>query len=253
MEPALNIKHEICSLFEVHQDDKGVQRVVTPLEYAGSGDKIVVRVRPFEDGVRIDENGEAAFYASMAGGDTENGAALRWLEDLPLTTPVRYNDEEELWVCTKDERLIAPYIFRVADAAQQFHAIATARADRSANDFKERVTAIIKDVAASLAIGVQSDVELPIMGNLKADHVLNTRKPLIVVIATTAARLMEAQLIQMEYRVEKKLGAVLAIAESQASVGRKQFERAGYFTDRTVIFDQSALTQLLTQAASEPA
>ena len=46
---------EVSIRFEVHPDEDGVTRVVTPLEYVGSGDKIVVRVRPDGHGYSIDD------------------------------------------------------------------------------------------------------------------------------------------------------------------------------------------------------
>lgn len=251
MELTTDVKRAICSLFEVHADENGVQRVVTPLEYTGSGDRIVVRLRPAGGGVRIDENGEAALYATMGGGDLESEAVSRWIEDLPMTTAVSFDESQDLWAYTEDDRMVAPYIFRVAEAAQQLFAIATSRSERSTSDFKERVGEIVTAVAQRLNAEVEVDLELPIVGQLKADYVLNLRKPLLVIAATTGARLMEAELIHMQYRLEGKPGAVLAIAESQAAVGRKQFERAGYFTDKTVVFEPSALTQLLTQAVAD--
>ncbi len=51
----------------------------------------------------------------------------------------------------------------------------------------------------------------------------------------------------MQYRSEKKPGYVLAIAEDQQSVGKRQFERANYYTDKTVIFNPDSLRQLVTQ------
>jgi len=69
---ASDIKTRICSLFNVLEDEGGVQRVITPIEYASTGDAVVVRVRPRSDGgFVVDENGEAALNASMAGGDIE--------------------------------------------------------------------------------------------------------------------------------------------------------------------------------------
>lgn len=136
-----DLKRAICSLFEVHADEGGVQRIVTPLEYSGSNDQIVVRVRPSDDGQGfvIDENGEAAFYASLNGGDVESEAVGRWAAEISLASPVEFTEDEKISVFASDERLIAPYIFRVAEAAQQLHAIATSRADRHTSDFKERV------------------------------------------------------------------------------------------------------------------
>jgi hypothetical protein len=237
-----SLKNAICSLFEVHADEGGVQRIVTPLEYPGTNDPIVVRVRPSGEGYLIDENGEAAFNAGLNGGDIESEAVSRWVEDL---ASVQFSEDESLTIFANDERLIAPYIFRIAEAAQQLHAIATARSDRQTNDFKERIGKIIRALAAELGVDVKIDEELPIAGGLKADYLLGTNKPLIVIAATSPARLLEAEVVYMQYREEKKSGYVLAVAESQAAVGKKQYERAAYYTNKTVIFNQDAFGKLL--------
>jgi hypothetical protein len=49
----------------------------------------------------------------------------------------------------------------------------------------------------------------------------------------------------MQYRMEKKPGRVLAVAENQKSVGKQQFERAAYYTHKTVAFSAEALPSLL--------
>lgn len=242
-----NIKHAICSLFEVQPDESGVQRVITPLEYPGTKDQIVVRVRPDADGgFLIDESGDAVLYSGMSGGDVDSEAVQRWLELLPNISPARMGDDEVIRAYAKDEAHIAAYVLRVAEAAQQLHAIATARVDRHISDFKERVASIVEQVAAKLNVPMESEVELPIAGGLTADHVLGTSEPLIVIAATTAARLLEAEVIYMKYQADKKPGFVLAIAESQDSVGRKQYERAAYYTSKAVIFNELALSDLLT-------
>jgi len=76
------LKQSICALFEVHQDTSQLQRVVTPLEYPGTNDKVVVRVRERAGFYQIDENVEAALYASMLGGDTESETIERWTQEL---------------------------------------------------------------------------------------------------------------------------------------------------------------------------
>jgi hypothetical protein len=43
---------------------------------------------------------------------------------------------------------------------------------------------------------------------------------------------------------------VLAIAESQEAVGKRQFERAGYYTGRTVVFSQTSLAGMLAAEAT---
>ncbi|MDO9420424.1 MAG: hypothetical protein Q7T66_07170 [Herminiimonas sp.] len=241
-----NLKKAICSLFEVHADEEGVQRIVTPLEYPGSNDVIVVRVRPSDDGFTIDENGEAAFYASLNGGDIESEAVSRWSEELSMTSPVTFTEEETISAFANDERLIAPYIFRVAEAAQQLHAIATARADRQSSDFKERIHQIVKAIALEADLRWESDVELPIAGGLKADHIIGTSKPIIIIAATSPTRLLEAEVIYMQYREDKKPGYILAVAENQGVVGKKQYERAAYYTNKTVIFNEDAFGKLIS-------
>lgn len=245
---AKNLKHAICSLFEVHTDERGVQRVITPLEYPGSNDSIVVRVRPSIDGIgfQIDENGEAAFYAGMNGGDIESEAVERWIEDLSLSSHVRFTEDEKISAFAKNEHLIAPYIFRVAEAAQQLHSIATSRADRHASDFKDRIKEIVQQIARESKIDCQSDIELPIAGGLKADHVLGTDSPLIVIAATSSTRLLEAEVIYMQYRADNKKGYILAVAENQSVVGKKQYERAAYYTNKTVIFNENAFEKFMS-------
>lgn len=247
-----DLKRAICALFEVHADEGGVQRIITPLEYPGSNDQIVVRVRPSVDGrgFIIDENGEAAFYSGLNGGDVESEAVGRWAEEMSLNSPVKFTDDEKLSAIADDERLIAPYIFRVAEAAQQLHAIATSRAERQASDFKERVKSVIQEISTQLNLPCKSDVELPIAGGLKADHLLGMAKPLIVIAATSATRLLEAEVIFMQYRADKKPGYVLAVAESQDMVGRKQYERAQYYTNKAVIFNADAFGKLISSEAA---
>lgn len=247
-----DLKRSICSLFEVHADEGGVQRVVTPLEYPGSSDQIVVRVRPSGDGrgFVVDENGEAAFYAGLNGGDVDSDAVGRWAEELSSVSPVQFTKDEKISVFASSERLIAPYVFRVAEAAQQLHAIATSRADRQASDFKERLKLIVQEIAKEVKLTCQSDVELPIAGGLKADHVLGTDKPIIIIAATSATRLLEAEVIYMQYRADDKPGYVLAVAESQIAVGKKQYERAAYYTNKAVIYQEDAFRKLVSGTAT---
>jgi len=246
----MDLKKAICSLFEVYPEQNGVQRVVTPIEYAGTGDRIVVRVRQRHDEFSVDENGEACFHASMAGGDVESELIFRWAEELASAGRVKLLEDETLSAVTADPQLIAPLIFRVAEAAQQLYAIATARTERQASDFKARLADVVKTVARELQLGHEMDVQLPIAGGLVADHVLQGKAPLIVVAATSATRLLEAEVIHMQYRMERKAGFVLAVVENQNTVGKRQFERANYYTGKTVTFNQHDFGSLLSSTLS---
>ncbi|MDM0024110.1 hypothetical protein [Variovorax saccharolyticus] len=247
---ALNIARSLCSLFEVFPDERGVQRVVTPLEYPGSGERVVVRVRPAEGGgFEIDENGESAMYAQMAGGDVDSDTCERWAHDLLTLSPVVFEEDETLRAFAPTERHIAPYIIRVAEAAQQLHALATSRAERKSSDFKKRLAEIVEATALRLKLPLRRDLTLPLAGGLEADHIVEAAKPIIIVAANSPTRLLEAEVIYMQFRSEKRPGRVIAIAESQQAVGKKQFERAGYYTDRTVAFEAESVERLIQQEA----
>lgn len=246
MELTTNLKQAICSLFDVHADEHGVQRVVTPLEYSGSGDRIVVRVRPVDGGYQVDENGEAALYASMAGGDVAADVVARWAEEMPGRTPVTFNDDETLAAIARDERLVPSYIFRVAESAQQLYALASARPPRQASKLKEMVAIAVRDAARSMGLSYESDVPLEIAGDFVADHIIETQTPLIIIAASGIQRLLEAEIIHMQYRMDKIPATVIAAVESQKSVGgAKQFERANYYTGKTVTFNPSHFESLI--------
>jgi hypothetical protein len=243
------LKQTIFSLFEVRQGESGVYRIVTPLEYPGTGDRVVIRIRPRDGAYVIDENGEASFSASTMGGDVESGAVERWSQELAILSPARFCEDEVIRVTVTEERFIIPGVFRVAEAALQLFGVATSRVERqTANDFKGRLSEAISDIAAELGLQHRSAIELPISGGLLADHVIDTPTPSIIIAATSATRLLEGELIHMQYREESKPGHVLAIAESQQTVGRAQFERANYYTWKTVVFDARNLRSLIGAA-----
>ncbi len=241
-----NIKHNICALFDVTETENGGLCIVTPMQYSGSNDNIVIHVRPNSDGWEIHDNGDAVMNANMLGFDTDTDALSRWSEELKLHNPAHYNEQSEVLVArTSNEKLLAPYVFRVADAAQQLFTIATQRQERRASNFKEQVSVVVDSVARSLNKLAREDVELPIAGGLTADFVIDQDEPLIVISATSVARLMEAEIIFMQYRHQNMPGFVLAIAENPQVVGRKQFDRANYYTGKTVSFDRNHLAELI--------
>lgn len=246
------LKHQICSLFEVVEDPSGIQRIITPLEYPLSGDRIVVRVRENASGFRVDENGEAALFASMAGGDTHADAVTRWAEDIIVAGIIAIDDEDVIYTEPKSPELIAPAIFRVAEAAQQLYSISTSRSTRQTNNFKERVGSVVFDASKEFGFKFTADEELPIAGGMIADYVIEADRPLIIIAASSLTRLLEAEIIHMQYKLSKRPGFVVAVAESASIVGKKQFERANYYTDKTVSFNPHDFHQLLVgQLASQ--
>lgn len=245
-----DLKRGICALFEVHPDERGVQRVVTPLEYSGSGDNIVVRVRPRDGFYEIDDNGDASFLAALNGGNTESALVQRWAAALSEFSPVAVNEDDVVVAKAQDGRLLAPYVLKVAAASQQLYSFAFARAERESSDFRNQLSEVVKGIVEQTMLQWRQDVPLPIMGELVADHVLGTdEKPFIIIAANSEKRLLEAELIHVQYKQEKKPAYVLAVAESQAAVSKRQFERALYFTDKTVAFEPANFAALLRNAA----
>ena len=204
-------------------------------------------MRPRDGYFQIDENGEAALYASMQGGDVDSEAVARWSEDLLATSGVSFEDAEQLQAEITDPQRVAPAIFRVAAAAQQMFALATSYKERAASDFKDRVAQVVLDVAKALELPLRSNVELPFAGNMVADHVIDHSIPLIIIAASSTTRLLEAEVIHMQYLYTKQPGFVLAIAESEQAVGKKQFLRANFYTGKTVPFMPLELGQLMRQ------
>lgn len=246
MELTTDLKRDISALFDVFEEASGTQRVVTPLEYPGSGDRVVVRARPRGDHWVIDENGEAAMYARMSGGELNTDSIKRWAEHLEQATRIELDADEQLVTKIDDPRLIAPTLFHVAAAAQQLFALATSTKERETSQFKEQVSSIVREVCLDLNVPVRNNVILPIMGEMQADHIIGDESnPLILVIATSTTRLLEAELIHMQYRASHINGYVLAVAENQTTVGVKHFNRANYFTGKTVAFSGPELSQLL--------
>lgn len=246
-----DLKRGICALFEVHADERGVQRVITPLEYSGTGDKIVVRVRPRDGFYQIDDNGEASFLAALNGGSTESELLQRWVATLPEFSPVSVSENDVVVAKANDGRLLAPYALKVAATAQQLYALAFARPERQPSDFREKLFEAVKSLVEQTMLPWRHDVALPIMGELVADHVLGTdEKPFIIIAANSPTRLLEAELIHMQFKQEKKSAYVMAVAESQTAVTKRQFERALYFTDKTVTFEPSNFAAFVRTTAS---
>lgn len=244
-----NIKSLICGLFDVQADEYGVQRVITPMEYIGTKDKVVIRIRPLGHGrFKIDENGDAMFYASMAGADVESDTIQNWLTDLPSNFPI-FSEDEVLVAETENQSDIASLVIKVAQIAQDLYALATARtrAPRSTEEFKKNVRKAVYAAALLRDVRVDSDVELDeISGNFVADHVIYSGNSKLVIIAATGVqRLLEAELMHSTFERDHISAKVIAAVESQESVGKRQFERAGYYTDKTVTFSQSDFAGLI--------
>ncbi|MGG4774857.1 hypothetical protein ACLO87_09510 [Paenalcaligenes sp. Me52] len=243
----MRIKHSICQLFQVLPDEGGVWRVVTPLEYPGTSHNIVIRIRQKNGSFQIDENGDSLFQAELSGGNTESMGLSRWKGALNTILPVEIDENDTIKTTTANADSIPALIFRVAEAAQQAFAIATSYEERqSSAQFKELVGQAVNTACSRFEVPYHTDAILPIAGEFVADFLIDApSKPLIVIAATGVQRLLEAEIIHMQYRNEELPGFILAAVESQKHVGPKQFERANYYTDKTVTFHQTQFSNLV--------
>ena len=101
-------------------------------------------------------------------------------------------------------------------------------------------------------VRLQWEAPRHVAGGLEADHLIGDLSnpaltPLIVIAAPSATRLLEAEIIHMQYRHTQQRGFVLAVAESEKLVGKKQFHRANYYTGKTVEFSAYDFGQLLRE------
>lgn len=246
MKVQTDIKQRICGLFEVTETGDGGWCVVTPLQYSGSNDHVVIHIQATDAGWRLHDNGDAILNANLLGFDTDTDALARWVSELDEQGPVSYDAESELLCAnTHHDNLLAPYLFRVAEAALGLFTTATQRSERRTSHFKTQLQEVVSSIALGLNVPMASEVELPIAGGLTADFVFEGTNPLIIVAATSTARLLEAEIIFMQYRHQKMPGFVLAIAENAQAVGRKQFDRANFYTGKTVGFDRAHLPELI--------
>jgi len=247
MELTAELKRSLSGVFDV-QEAGNVVRVVTPLHYRADGDQIVVRVRRAPGGGwLLDENGEAAFYASLGGANLETESMARWAEALAEHGAVSFDVEaEELTARVADDALLAPAVLRLAEAAHELYSVATAtRPERKPGDLKERVVSTAVEVAQRMKKTYSVDAELPISGGFVADVLIEDEAPLIVIAAATTPRLLEAEVAHMQYRAQGLPGFVLAVVDSNQAIPRKQVERANYYTGKTVSYAPRDLDQLI--------
>jgi Domain of unknown function DUF1828 len=121
-----DIKQCICGLFEVTGTEDNGWCVVTPMQYTGSNDHVVVHIQQAANGWTLHDHGEAILNANLLGFDTATEALERWASDLNDHGPVCYAAETELLsASTNNHNLFAPYLFRVAEAALGLFTIAT--------------------------------------------------------------------------------------------------------------------------------
>lgn len=225
---------DLCKELQVRRSGDGYV-VRTPFKYYDN-DSVVVFAWPNSCGVfRVSDNGEAAERLSMDGIDVAGERIDRWIGEAKVFFKIDWDQEEQSFWVEVGEADLASAIFRVAEAASQLQAMTVVRNSLAESTFKAEVMTLIRDVARETGIDVKFDVA--VVSNFTADALfLAPVRPLAVVVAQSKDRLMEAELM---WSNAKRLGdptMVFAVVESSEKVGRKEVERAQFYTDKTLTF-----------------
>jgi hypothetical protein len=233
------MKLNICKDFVVAPTEYGA-RVITPFRFPDN-DHVVVWVKKSPNGFQIDDNGEAALRLASDNVDVDSDRVQAWLEALPHMLGVRWNDTDESLATTANASTLEEQIIAVTQAAIQMSALSALRQDRGHNDFKEKVVAVLQEIANEGGFEIERDKPTDEAASFIADVWLKLAKPVAVVAASTVQRLLEAEVMYMDAKSRGAPFTVLALVESVKAVGVKQYTRANYYTDKTVEFSGKSL------------
>jgi hypothetical protein len=208
--------------------------VETPFKYYDRDSVIVFGRELGPNAFRVSDNGDAAERLSFDGIDTGSERITRWLTEAKGHFSVEWDDEgQEFWTdCSASD--LASAVFRVAEAATQLQAMTVTRESHRESTFKAEMLSILREVAREVNVEVHFDV--PVVSHFVADALFLTPKPLAVVLAPTKDRLMEAELMWSTVQRNGDPTVVYVVVESVEKVGRKEHERAAFFTDKVLPF-----------------
>ncbi len=233
-------------LFEIRKTQSpNVELVKTPLEFPGTNDQVVVRVRKSPNGFLVDDGGDAEWFIETSGFSLEAASVETSKKHLHETLGVEFNDDFVLFQRVEKEALLPMAVIRVAQAAVAFYEVASNRLERKEGRFRNELKEALREVASEDGFEVSEDCAIDELQGQKADYRLTKKalkQPIYVFAASDKARLLEAQLAFLALDREVP---VIAIAESQEKVGRRNFERAGYFTTKCLAYDKGAMRDLV--------
>jgi len=238
---------DFCNSFEWHPKPEG-GRVVTPWRY-DDGDHVVVFVTREPLGWRLDDNGEGLFRLASAGVDTDSDRVQARLGAFPQLLGVQVDPADGTLFTMADDKGVGARALAVAEASAQIMGLACLRRDRSQpSDFRERVVAVVEEVARLANIESRKDVPVDESGTILADVYVTAARPIMVIAATSAQRLMEAEIIWLNAARRGEPVFVLATVEDAHRIGVGQYTRANYYTDKTVEFrGADALSDLISR------
>ena len=229
------MKPELCEQFGVRQTATGFL-VETPFLYADN-DHIVIFADLQDDGrYRLSDNGEAAERLAFDGIDPALGRISQWLAECRNMRGIQWDEaEQELWMMVQ-ERSMAAAIFTMAECAAQLQAMTALRTTRLASDLKARVIEILRDASKETGVPIKLDVPILSGNPFTVDAYFVLKRPLALIVAGTRERLLEAELIWFAAKREGDPTQIYAVVDDHRSVGRKEMQRAAYFTDKVLPF-----------------
>ncbi len=233
-------------LFEVKKtQNPNVELIQTPLEFPGTNDQVVVRVRKSPQGYLVDDGGDTEWFIEASGFSLESAGIEASKKHLYETLGVEFNDDLVLFQRVETDAQLPMAVIQVAQAAVAFYEVASNRLERKEGRFRKELKEALREVAAEDGFEVSEDCAIAALQGQKADYRLTKKalkNPIYVFAASDKARLLEAQLAFLALDREVP---VIAIAESQEKVGRRNFERAGYFTTKCLAYDKGSMRDLM--------
>lgn len=225
-----------CKDFRLEKTSHGYM-AVTPLRYYDN-DQVVVFARRADSGnYLVTDNGETAMRLALDGVDTEAPRISQWLMDLDSIFGVHWSSKDQELFLEATEAELSKAILRVAESASQFQAMTCLRPNvRAENLFREELLSQLHQVSLDTNIEIKLDVPVDDAQQFRADALFLSPTPLAVVIASTKERLLEAELMWTNAQRMNDPTRVMAVVESAEKVGRKEVDRANYFTTKTVVY-----------------
>lgn len=222
----------LCKELRVKKSSSGYI-VETPFKYYDRDSVVVYAWREANSRFRVSDNGEAAERLTMDGIDVESERIDRWIADARVFFGLNWDAAEQSFWAEVTEVELGAAIFRVAEAASQLQAMTSVRVTQAESTFKAEMTALIREVAEETQVEVLFDA--PVVSRFIADALfLVPNRPLAIIFAQTKDRLLEAELMWSNARRMSDPTRVYAVIESAEKVGRKETERAQFYTDKTL-------------------
>lgn len=224
---------DLCKELRVKATSGGFL-VETPFKYYDRDSVVVFGRDQGGNRYRVSDNGDAAERLGFDGIDVSSERIGRWLAEAKKHFGVEWDSESQEFWAECDTSNLASTVFRIAEAATQLQAMTVTRESHRESTFKSEMLSILREVAREVDVEMRSDVS--VVSHFMADALFLTAKPLAVVLAPTKDRLMEAELMWSTIQHNGDPTVVYAIVESVEKVGRKEHERAAFFTDKVLPF-----------------